>query len=146
VSERSRSAVLISVLAVSFLLVATAAAIVFTQHLRDQGPVVSSIHWKTRPGPRYRACFLLTRDDKVEVSVVDFSDHTIRVLADRELEGGETPDCFDWDGKTSAGQPAPPGPYHLQFSLERADRTAVSGEHLTIHVVRGEINGARVKL
>jgi hypothetical protein len=133
VSERSRSAVLISVVAVSFLLVATAAAIVVTQHLRDQGPVVSAIHWKTRPGPRYRACFLLTKDDKVQVAVVDFSDREIRVLADQELQGGDAPHCFDWDGNTSGGQPAPPGPYHLRFTLDRADRTAVSGEHLTIH-------------
>jgi hypothetical protein len=133
VSARSRSAGLISLLVVSFLLVGTAAAIVFTQHLRDEGPVVSAIHWKTRPGPRYRACFLLTRDDRVKVSVVDFSDNQIRVLSDSELEGGDTPHCFDWDGKTSAGQPAHIGPYHLKFDLERADRTAVSGEHLTIH-------------
>jgi hypothetical protein len=132
VSERSRSAVLISVIAVTFLLVATAAAVVVTQHLRDQGPVVSSIHWKTRPGPRYRACFLLTKDDKVQVAVVDFSDNEIRVLSDSELQGGDAPHCFDWDGRTSAGQPAAPGPYHLRFTLERADRTAVSGEHLTI--------------
>jgi hypothetical protein len=133
VSERSRSAALISLLVVSFLLVATAAAIVLTQHLRDEGPVVSAIHWKTRPGPRYRACFLLTRDDRVKVSVVDFSDNEIRVLSDSELKGGDAPHCFDWDGKTSAGQPAHVGPYHLKFVLERADRTAVSGEHLTIH-------------
>jgi hypothetical protein len=133
VSERSRSAVLISVVAVVFLLVATAAAIVVTQHLRDQGPVVSAIHWKTRPGPRYRACFLLTKDDKVQLAVVDFSDREIRVIADEELQGGDAPHCYDWDGNTSAGQPAPPGPYHLRFTLDRADRTAVSGEHLTIH-------------
>jgi hypothetical protein len=133
VSARSRSAALISLLVVLFLLVATAAAIVLTQHLRDEGPVVSAIHWKTRPGPRYRACFLLTRDDRVKVSVVDFSDNQIRVLSDSELEGGDAPHCFNWDGKTSAGQPAHVGPYHLKFDLERADRTAVSGEHLTIH-------------
>jgi hypothetical protein len=123
---------------VAILLAATAAAIVETQHLRDEGPVVSSIHWKTRPGPRYRACFLLTRDDRVDVSVVDFSDRSIRVLADRELDGGDAPHCFDWDGRTSGGQPAPPGPYRLQFSLERADRTAVSGEHLTIRATGGK--------
>ena len=131
-SERSRSAVVISALVVSLLLVGTAAAIVITQHLRDQGPVVSSIHWKRRPGPRYRACFLLTRDDRVEVSVVDISDRPVRQLEDGELQGGDAPHCFDWDGKTSAGQLAPPGSYHLRFSLERADRTAVSGEHLNI--------------
>ncbi len=131
-SERSRSAVLISAVVVFLLLVGTAAAIVVTQHLRDQGPVASSIHWKTRPGPRYRVCFRLTRDDKVAVSVVDFSDNSIRELANEELEGSDTPHCFDWDGKTSSGQPAPPGLYHLQLSLERADRTAVSGERLRI--------------
>jgi hypothetical protein len=119
-------------LTVALLLSGTAAAIVVTQHLRDQDPVASSIYWKTRPGPRYRVCFLLGRDDNVKVSVVDFSDRPIRVLADRELEGGDDPHCFDWDGRTSSGQPAPPGPYHLELSLERADRTAVSGEHATI--------------
>ncbi len=136
-SERSRPAVLISVVAVTFLLVATAAAIVVTQHLRDEGPVVSAIRWKTRPGPRYRACFVLTRDDRVQVSVVDRSDRSIRVLGDRELDGGDTPHCFDWDGRTSAGRPAPPGVYHLRFTLERADRTAVSGEHLNIRAKQG---------
>lgn len=118
---------------VALLLAGTAAAIVVAQHLRDQDPVASSIYWKTRPGPRYRVCFLLGRDDKVRVSVVDFSDRPIRVLADTELRGGDDPHCFGWDGRTSSGQPAPPGPYHLQLSLERNDRTAVSGEHVTIH-------------
>jgi hypothetical protein len=118
---------------VALLLSGTAAAIVVTQHLRDQGPVASAIYWKTRPGPRYRVCFLLSRDDKVRVSVVDFDDRQIRVLADSELEGGDDPHCFAWDGRTSSGQPAPAGPYHLQLSLERAGRTAVSGEHVTIH-------------
>lgn len=131
-SERSRSAVFLSVLVVSFLLAATAAAIVITQHLRDEGPVASSIYWKIRPGPRYRVCFLLTRADMVQVSVVDRSDHSVRVLADRELEGDDAAHCFDWDGRTSAGQPVPTGPYRLQLSLERADRTAISGEHVTI--------------
>jgi len=123
----------ISVLVMSLLLAATAAAIVFTQHLRDQGPVVSSIHWKTRPGPRYRICFLLTRDDRAKVAVVDFNDGLVRVLADQELQGGDVPHCFDWDGLTSSGQPARPGPYHMRLTLQRADRIAVSGEHVTIH-------------
>jgi hypothetical protein len=131
-SERSRPAAVISALVVAALLIATGVAIVVTQHLRDEGPVASSIHWKTRPGPRYRICFLLTRSDRVQVSVVDLSDHPVRVLSDGELEGGDAPHCFDWDGATSAGQPVPPGPYRLQLSLERADRTAVSGEHVNL--------------
>jgi hypothetical protein len=118
---------------VALLLSGTAAAIVVTQHFRDQDPVASSIFWKTRPGPRYRVCFLLGRDDKVKVTVVDFSNRPIRVLSDTELEGGDDPHCFGWDGNTSSGQPAAPGPYHVELSLERNDRTAVSGEHVTIH-------------
>jgi FlgD Ig-like domain len=107
---------------------------VLTQHLRHDGPVASSIHWKTRPGPRYRACFRLTRDDTVQVSVVDPSDNVVRVLASaRPLKGGDTPHCFDWDGLDSAGQPLPLGPYHLRLDLRDADRVAVSGERLTVH-------------
>jgi hypothetical protein len=132
VSARSRPAVLISAVTVAILLGATAAAIVFTQHLRDEGPVASSVHWKTRPGPRYRVCFRLTRDDTVRVSIVDLSDRSVRVLTDAPLKGGDAPHCFDWDGRNSAGQPVPSGRYHLQLSLEQADRTAVSGEGLTI--------------
>jgi hypothetical protein len=138
VSERSRSAVLISALVVFGLLAATAAAIVVTQHVRDEGPVASTIHWKTRPGPRYRVCFRLTRSDDVQVSVVDYAERSVRVLSDGELTGGDAAHCFDWDGRNSAGQLAPPGPYHLQLSLERADRTAVSGERLTIRAAGGQ--------
>lgn len=116
----------------ALLLSGTAAAIVVTQHLRDEPPVASSIYWKKRPGPSYRVCFLLGRSDRVKASVVDFSDREIRVLSDGELQGGDDPHCFGWDGRTSSGQPAPPGPYHLRLSLQRADRTAVSGEHVTI--------------
>lgn len=137
-SERSRSAILISVLVVSLLMAATAGAIVLTQHLRDEGPVASSIYWKTRPGPRYKICFLLARDDHVKVAVVDFDDRQVRTLADEELQGGDAAHCFDWDARTSSGQPAPPGPYFLQLTLERADRTAVSGEHVTIHAGGGQ--------
>ena len=74
---------------VALLMAGTAAAIVVAQHLRDEAPVASSIFWKTRPGPRYRVCFLLGRDDRVRVSVVDFSNRLIRVLADQELAGGD---------------------------------------------------------
>ena len=131
-SVRSRSAALISPAVVVLLLAATAGAIVLTQHLRDEGSVASSIHWKSRPGPRYRVCFRLTRDDTVRVSVVDLSGRSVRVLSDGRLKGGDTPHCFDWDGSDASGRPVVAGSYHLQLALEDADRTAVSGERLTI--------------
>jgi hypothetical protein len=136
VSERSGSAALISALVVALLMAATGVAIVVTQHLRDEGSVVSNIFFK-RPGGRYRACFSLTRDDTVQVELVNASDRVVRVLAPSQpLEGGTTKadaHCFDWDGTDAAGRPVPPGPYRLRFELRKADRVATSGEHLVIH-------------
>jgi flagellar hook capping protein FlgD len=120
-------------LTVALLLAGTAAGMVLTQQFRHDGPVASSIHWKTRSGPRYRVCFRLTRDDTVQVSVVDSADHVVRVLAPAEpLEGSDTPHCFDWNGLDAAGNPVAAGSYRLQLQLKDADRTAVSGERLTI--------------
>jgi flagellar hook assembly protein FlgD len=133
VSERSRPVAVIAALTVAALMAATAGAMVLTQHLRDEGPVASSIHWKTRPGPRYRVCFRLTKDDQVRVAVVDAERHQVKVLAVAPLGGGDTPHCFDWDGKGDSGQPVPPGRYHLQLTLRGADRVAVSGERLRIY-------------
>jgi FlgD Ig-like domain len=137
VSERSRSVVLITALVVPLLLAATAAAIVITQHVRDEGPVVSNIFFKRRPAEHSRACFSLTRDDTVTVALVNSSDQVVRVLADAQpLQGGtEKADahCYEWDGTDDAGNPVPPGPYRLRFELRTADRTATSGEHVVIH-------------
>jgi hypothetical protein len=133
VSERSRPVAVIAALAIIALLLATAGSIVLTQHLRDEGPVASSIHWKTRSGPRYRVCFRLTKTDDVRVAVVDAEDRQVMLLADTPLAGGDTPHCFDWDGTGEGGQPVAPGRYHLQLALRDADRVAVSGERLVIH-------------
>jgi flagellar hook capping protein FlgD len=122
---------------VAALLAGSAAAIVVTQHLRDEGAVASSIYWKKRPGPRYRVCFRLTRDDTVQVTVVDLEERDVRVLAsDDPLKGGDAPHCFDWDGRNAAGQAAPAGAYKLQLKLRSADRVAVSGERLNISEIR----------
>ena len=140
-SERSRSVVLISAVVVALLLAATAGAIVFTQHLRKEGPVVSNIFFKRPVGRNPRACFSLTRDDTVQVELVNASDQVVRVLAHSQpLKGGtEKADahCYEWDGKDDAGNPVPPGPYRLRFELQKADRVATSGEHLVIHAHGG---------
>jgi FlgD Ig-like domain len=134
-SARSRPVAVIAALTVAALLAATAAAMVITQHLRDEGPVASSIHWKTRLGPRYRVCFRLTKEDQVRVTVVDSEDRQVKLLAETRLRGGDTPHCFDWDGRADSGQPVPPGRYHLQLGLRKADRVAVSGERLRIYPI-----------
>jgi FlgD Ig-like domain len=129
----------IAALTVAALLVASAGAMVLTQHLRDEGPVASSIHWKTRPGPRYRVCFRLTKDDRVQVAVVDTNERQVKLLSNGELRGGDTPHCFDWDGRGDSGDPVPPGRYHLELSLDEADRVAVSGERLRIYPSGGAV-------
>jgi hypothetical protein len=141
VSERSRPAALISTLAVAALLLGTAGAIVWTQHLRDEGPVASSIKLKPRHGSGYRACFRLTRDDTVQVAIVDASDQVVRVLAQGvPLTGSDkAPNaaksgahCFDWNGTDASGRPVPPGVYRMRLDLHQADRVATPGEHVTI--------------
>lgn len=140
-SERSRPAVLISAVVVALLLAATAGAIVVTQHVRDEGPVVSSTLLKHRHGGGYRACFQLTRDDTVQVAIVNASDQVIRVLAPAaQLSGSNsapnTPKagahCFDWNGTDAAGQPVPAGVYRMRLSFQRLDRVLTPGEHRTI--------------
>jgi hypothetical protein len=141
VSERSRSAVLISALVVSLLLAATAAAIVVTQHVRDEGPVVSSTRIKKHAGGGYRVCFQQTRSDTVQVAVVDASDQVVRVLAQAaKLTGSDsardTPKagahCFDWDGTDEAGQRVPAGVYRMRLTFRSLDRVLTPGEHRTI--------------
>jgi flagellar hook assembly protein FlgD len=126
---------------VALLLTATAAAIVETQHLRDQGPVVSSTKLKARPDGTYRVCFRLTRDDTVQVAVVNAADQQVRVLAAAApLKGSDSaPDapkggahCFDWDGTDASGRPVPAGVYRMRLSFQRADRVLIPGEHVTI--------------
>jgi flagellar hook assembly protein FlgD len=132
-------------LAVAILLAATAAAIVETQHLRDQGPVVSSTKLKTRRDGGYRICFNLTRNDTVRVAVVNAADQEVRVLADAApLSGSDSAPnrpkagahCFDWDGADASGTPVSAGIYRMRLSFQRADRVLIPGEHLTI-AVRG---------
>jgi hypothetical protein len=139
VSARSRPVGVIAALTVAALLAASAGAMVLTQHLRDEGPVASSIHWKTRPGPRYRVCFRLTKDDRVQAAVVDTDERQVKLLSNGELRGGDTPHCFDWDGRSDSGDPVPPGRYHLELRLDEADRVAVSGERLRIYPSGGAV-------
>jgi hypothetical protein len=126
---------------VAILLAATAAAIVVTQDVRDEGPVVSSTRLKTRQDGDYRACFQMTRNDTVQVAIVDASDNVVRVLAQAAPLTGSNgePDkpkagahCFDWNGTDAAGQPVPPGVYRMRLSFRRLDRVLTPGEHLTI--------------
>lgn len=119
-------------------LIGIVAAMVVTQKLRSEGPVVSHIRMKFKPAAPERVCFRAARDDLYEVAIVDVSGEDVRMLArGAALEGDPSAErdsdhCFNWDGLDDSGAPAPEGVYRLRVSLQEADRTAVSGEKLTI--------------
>ena len=120
------------------LLIGTVAAMVVTQRLRQEGPIVTNIRLKTPEPGRYRICFQTPRDDRFEVAMVDANERAARVLADdAPLQGDsalekKSAHCFDWDGTDDQGSPVPPGRYRLRVSLREADRVGTSGERLTI--------------
>jgi hypothetical protein len=123
---------------VAVFLVGIVGAMVVTQRLRSEGPVVSQIRMKYKPSAPERVCFRAARDDVYEVSMVDLSGRVVRVLASgAKLEGDpsagrDSDHCFNWDGLDQAGLPAPAGIYRLRVSLADADRTAISGEKLRV--------------
>ncbi len=117
---------------VAVLVAGTVTAMLLTQKAREEGPVAYSITLKTKPG-RYRPCFRMTRDDTVDVAIVDAGGRVIKMLADDQpLRGDETAHCFDWDGRGDNGEFPPAGRYRLRLTLEDADRIATSGERLRI--------------
>jgi flagellar hook assembly protein FlgD len=105
---------------------------VVTQEVREDGPVASDIRLKTKSDDRYRVCFRLTKEDTVDVDLVDAEGERVRGLAEGERLGSEDPHCYDWDGLTDTGEPAPAGTYRARLTLEEADRVATSGERLEI--------------
>ena len=115
-----------------------AAGMVLTQRLRSEGPVVSRIAFKTKPGPSYRVCFQTPRDDSFDVALVDVDGVRVRTLASGvELRGEASPDkgsahCFDWDGLDDRGDAAPAGNYRLSLVLRGEGRSVVSGEKLRL--------------
>jgi hypothetical protein len=110
---------------------------VVTQEVREDGPVASDIRLKTKPDDRYRVCFRLTKEDTVDVDLVDSDGNPVKSLARGERLEAEDPHCYDWDGLTDAGVPVLPGAYRARLSLEDADRVATSGERLQIDTGEG---------
>jgi hypothetical protein len=117
---------------VAALVAGTATAMVVTQSLRSDGPIATNIRLKVKPD-RYRPCFRLTKDDVVDVAIVDSQGRVIRDLAhDEPLQGEDAAHCYDWDGLDQNGKLVPAGRYRLRLSLAEADRVATSGERLRI--------------
>ena len=120
---------------IAALVVATGAAIVFTQRFRHEGPVISLVSTKERQCPRAQRApgvpvsFLLTDGDTLDVRIVGAGDETtVRTLARGAVLEGDRRYCFPWNGRRDDGTRAAPGAYRLQVSLQEADRVATAGQ------------------
>ena len=112
------------------LLVATAAALAITEHLKLQKSVLYGIQVSAGRGPDVhpglptvfspvcdcptdvaRLGIKLRHSDRVTVTIRDSDGHTVWTLADGELLGAHSPAHWFWHGHTASGSPVPDGIY-----------------------------------
>jgi hypothetical protein len=112
------------------LIGATLAALAVDQRLKDTAPVVRRVKLVRAFSPNgdgYNDIggirFILTKPDRVTVTVVDGDGRRVRRLATRKRVPADVKARFYWDGKTDAGRLAAPGIYHVQIRLGRLGRT-----------------------
>lgn len=115
---------------------ATIAAIVVTQDLRQQGTVISNVTVKgdgpaARSGP-VAICFRLTREDVLDLEIVGSRGEPARQLDSDVRLGGRSKHCYRWDGADDDGRRAPAGTYRLRVNLNEADRQATAGEPIKL--------------
>jgi FlgD Ig-like domain len=100
------------------------------QEARQRGEVldlVEATNSFTPPGERARIEWRQRRaSDDAVVRIIDSDDSPVRTLLDGgSLEGDDTTQVFRWDGRTSAGDLAPPGQYRIEILLLDDDREIV---------------------
>jgi hypothetical protein len=134
------------------LLVATAAAFAITEHLKlKKSPLYAvQVSAGTAP-PLHRAqpvvispvCHCATsvarigiklrHPDRVTVTIVDSSGHTVATLGGDRLLAAHAPQHFSWDGRTEAvGAPVPDGVYYPWVSLANARHTFQFANKITV--------------
>jgi hypothetical protein len=109
-------------LLVAFLLAGTAVAFAVTQGLKQERSPVYAVRFDRVLGPHRRAHlrFKLRKRQKITVTVVDGSGHTVATLVDNQVRRGAVK--LHWNGRTDAGFAAP-GPYRLRVHLARGGAT-----------------------
>jgi hypothetical protein len=125
----------------ALLLLASVAALLLAQHLKDRHALIDSAAW-TPAGHGFEPLtqtasfsFKPYYHDRLTVSIV--SDRTGRVIAvvrrDMDVVGWQRTATIAWNGRTSSGAPAPPGYYGVEVHFARLDRTTIVPE-LTLEV------------
>ena len=117
-------------LVLAALFVATAFAVVVTQRVKDRPAVLRRVHVTpvfTPNSDNYRdratVRFLVGRNDRVNVTILDSHGGVVRRLA-RRLPARRC--CYvrlRWHGRSRAGRAAPAGLYTVQVALLRQAKT-----------------------
>jgi hypothetical protein len=116
-------------IALALLVLATFAALLLAQHLKDEAPLVGSAAWKPVGvfDPRSGDATLSFRTpyaDRITVSIVSAqTGKVVAVLAHNLPEHGYTRQTFPWDGRTASGAAAPSGYYEVAVHFARLNRT-----------------------
>ena len=109
------------------LLVATAAAFAYTEHLKLIKSPISGIKVSKVLSPICHCAtgtatiqVKLRHPDNVTVSIVDSANHTVATLASGMRLPAHLPHVFPWNGRTSAQELVPDGVYHPEVYLAHA--------------------------
>jgi hypothetical protein len=112
------------------VVVAALASLALIQEARQRGEVLDLVEATdsfTPPGERARIEWRQRRSsDDAVVRIIDRGGTPVRTLLDGgSLEGDDTEQVFRWNGRTSAGDVAPPGLYRIEILLLDQDREIV---------------------
>jgi hypothetical protein len=122
------------------LAVATVVALAVIQTVRLDGVVLdlAQVSRVERSGAdpdrvvRVRFRMRSSTDDAV-VRIVDRDDNPVATLAEGEaIPGDDEFHAFYWDGRTDAGEPAPPGRYRTEILLRDQGREIVPEESVLL--------------
>jgi flagellar hook assembly protein FlgD len=123
-----------SYLAVALLCVVVAAALTslaLIQEARQRGEVLDLVEATNsivpEAGQRARIEWRQRRSsDDADVLIIDTAGRPVRTLLDGGgLAGDDREQVFHWNGRTDAGDLAPPGLYRVEIVLEDQDREIV---------------------
>jgi hypothetical protein len=143
------------------LLVATAAAFAITEHLKQEKSPLYAVQVSAgaapplhRPQPVVispvchcstsvaRIGIKLRHPDRVKVTIVDSTGHTVATRGSDTLLGAHTPQHFAWDGRTDSGALVPDGVYYPWVSLANGRHTFKFANKLTVDTKPPEVRSA----
>lgn len=123
------------------LFAATVGALLVNQRLKEEpalvrGVIVSAGFSPDGDGRGEHADIALTpgKRDRVVARILDGRGRVVRVLRRRPRDQpGSRRVRFRWDGRTSAGRPAPDGTYSVRLTLRRRGRTVDLRERISLN-------------